>query len=250
MSSSTPLTIRVIPGAAPEHTGPAAPSQAQSGTQSGARLGAATSSYASLLRRRRSELDALRAAMLDVLADPEDNSGDPGDAGTQDGGADAQADAQTDAPADAQIDLHAQDALRADVVEAAAPPDDRAAAEAAPVRQAVARSAHTAGSGLTNEDVRFAHVAEYLLNRAADFCGDRAVQTRGNWQMQIQIDPAILPGCSLQLSLSPFELMLRFDTTDVTSKTLISRHTPILKQRLAALLTERGTPREVEIVGA
>ena len=103
---------------------------------------------------------------------------------------------------------------------------------------------------LTGDEVRFAKVAEYVLNRARDFCTNDAVLKSGTWQTQFAIDPEIMPDCILRLSLSGSELTLRFDSADVTSRALISKYAGILKARLAALMTERGTSRDIEIVSS
>lgn len=103
---------------------------------------------------------------------------------------------------------------------------------------------------LTGDEVRFAKVAEYVLNRARDFCTNDAVLKSGTWQTQFAIDPKIMPDCVLRLSLSGSELTLRFDSADVTSRALISKYAGILKARLAALMTERGTSRDIEIVSS
>jgi hypothetical protein len=101
---------------------------------------------------------------------------------------------------------------------------------------------------LTQDEVRFAKVAEFVLNRARDFCTNDAVLKSGTWQTQFTIDPEIMPECVLHLSLSGSALALRFDTMDGTSRALISKYAGILKDRLAALMTERGTSPEIEIV--
>lgn len=108
----------------------------------------------------------------------------------------------------------------------------------------------TAPRKLTDQEVAFSHVAEYLLGRVTEFCSNRSVLANGSWQLQIHVDPNILPGCMLQIWLSGFSLMLRFETEDATSKALISRHSGVLKDRLSALLREHGTPREIEIISA
>lgn len=102
-------------------------------------------------------------------------------------------------------------------------------------------------SKLTADDLRFANVTEYVLNRVTDFCSDRAVLRNGTWQTQIPMDPKIMPDCVLHLTLSGYELTLRFETSDAVSQALISKHGGILRNRLAALLAERGASREIVI---
>lgn len=102
-------------------------------------------------------------------------------------------------------------------------------------------------SKLTADDLRFANVTEYVLNRVTDFCSDHAVLRNGTWQTQIPMDPKIMPDCVLHMTLSGSELTLRFETSDAISQALISKHGGILRNRLAALLAERGASREIVI---
>lgn len=92
-------------------------------------------------------------------------------------------------------------------------------------------------------------LVDYLLSQAAEFCSNPAVLARGNWQMTIGLDPQQLPECNLHLSLSYFDLALRFETAHPESRQLISVHRPTLHERLAALLKQAApdTPRNIEI---
>ena len=87
----------------------------------------------------------------------------------------------------------------------------------------------------------------FLVERAADFCCDRAVGAQGQWAIRLALDPAILPECTLHLSLSHFTLALRFETQASPSRQLVLHHEETLKAQLAATLAQRGEPRDIEI---
>ena len=88
---------------------------------------------------------------------------------------------------------------------------------------------------------------QFLVERAADFCSDRAVGAQGHWDVRLTLDPAILPDCTLRLSLSHFTLALRFETQTNASRQLVLHHERALKAQLADVLAQRGQPREIEI---
>ncbi|MEA3118269.1 MAG: type secretion control protein HpaP [Paraburkholderia sp.] len=89
---------------------------------------------------------------------------------------------------------------------------------------------------------------ESIVAQVADFCSNPAVLARGQWHITIPIDSALLPGCSLSLTLSYFDLALRFETTDERSKQLILQHVATLRESLQALMDSRSDdPRNIEI---
>lgn len=71
------------------------------------------------------------------------------------------------------------------------------------------------------------------------FCTNPAVNDSGRWTMNIPIDPTLLPGATLSMSVSYFELSLRFTTTDPTTKKLICLYNHALQQRLTQLVPTR-----------
>lgn len=91
-------------------------------------------------------------------------------------------------------------------------------------------------------------LADYLASRVADFCTDPAVLAQGHWTMRLTLDPAILPDCALSLTLSYFDLTLRFDTNDASSRQLVLHHADALRRRLEGLLARHDAPRTVEIL--
>ncbi|UEP25775.1 type III secretion system protein SctP [Burkholderia ambifaria] len=88
-----------------------------------------------------------------------------------------------------------------------------------------------------------------IVAEVSDFCANPIVVESGDWQLTIPIDPALLPGCTLNLALSHFQLTLRFDTTDERSRELISQHATTLRESLEEVMQSRfdGT-RSVEII--
>jgi hypothetical protein len=90
---------------------------------------------------------------------------------------------------------------------------------------------------------------ESIVAEVAEFCAHPIVVQSGNWQITIPIDPALLPGCTLSLALSHFQLTLRFETTLESSRQLISAHVATLRATLEQLMQSRldGT-RSVEII--
>jgi type III secretion control protein HpaP len=89
---------------------------------------------------------------------------------------------------------------------------------------------------------------DFLADRVADFCGDSAVLSQGDWQVTVLLDPAILPATKLQIRLSYFDLHLRFECRDSGEKQLILDHSGILKSRLEVLLASQGVTREIQIL--
>lgn len=91
-------------------------------------------------------------------------------------------------------------------------------------------------------------LADYLASRVADFCTDPAVLAQGHWTMRLTLDPTILPDCALSLTLSYFDLTLRFETNHASSRQLVLHHADMLKRRLESLIAQHDAPRTVDIV--
>ena len=90
---------------------------------------------------------------------------------------------------------------------------------------------------------------ESIVEQVADFCSNPAVLARGHWDITIPIDPTLLPACTLRLTLSHFDLTLRFDTTDEGSRQLILQHAAMLREGLEQVMQTRfDTPRGIEII--
>ncbi|WP_343732519.1 type III secretion system protein SctP [Duganella sp.] len=91
------------------------------------------------------------------------------------------------------------------------------------------------------EAMRTARLASVI----AQFCNAPSIMDSGNWELQIAIDPALLPATRLYLHLSSCRLLLRFESADHQARSVIWDHSKELQQRLSALLPARI---EVDIV--
>jgi type III secretion control protein HpaP len=127
--------------------------------------------------------------------------------------------------------------------------DDEAAAKQ---REALVQQVSSASvpvvDALFRTQGHFLELATSLANEVAAFCADPAVGRAGNWNAQIPLDPSILPDTTLYLSLSPFQLSLRFDTSSIETKSLLLHHSTMLEREIDSLLTAWSAPREIEIM--
>jgi type III secretion control protein HpaP len=90
---------------------------------------------------------------------------------------------------------------------------------------------------------------ESIVAQVADFCSNPAVLTGGSWHITIPVSPQLLPACTLSLTLSHFDLTLRFDTTEERSRQLILQHAATLRESLEQVMQSRfDTPRNIEII--
>ena len=76
----------------------------------------------------------------------------------------------------------------------------------------------------------------------ARFCNGPGILDSGGWQLQIAIDPALLPATRLHLTLSSCRLSLRFETTDPDTRRVILDNSKELQHRLSTLL-----PAQIEV---
>ncbi|WP_342612097.1 type III secretion system protein SctP [Burkholderia ambifaria] len=159
-----------------------------------------------------------------------------------------------DVPPDAAREAPAERQARgADVDVDDAAPQDRAAPSAVDAQADALRERHLDAlaapflTALSRQEARVAGLMHFLADRIADFCTDEAVAAHGNWSIHLRIDPALLPECALHLTLSHFDLVLRFETPSEPVRALICRHEDTLKQRLVSLLAHLRMPREVAI---
>jgi type III secretion control protein HpaP len=97
------------------------------------------------------------------------------------------------------------------------------------------------------EQLRVIELMRFVAAHVADFCGDDAVLENGNWTVRLKLDDALLPGCTLELHLSHFEVMLRFDSDSHSTRQLICRHVPVLKEQLVNMLRRLAVQRHVSI---
>ena len=115
-----------------------------------------------------------------------------------------------------------------------AQPDVLPAAAAAPVLPELALSGRIARACARDErtSLRMARLAAVI----GDFVNTPAVIDSGCWEMQIALDPALLPATRLRLSLSSWRLSLRFESNDRDARCVILDNSRELQHRLQALL--------------
>ncbi|OAJ61461.1 hypothetical protein A6V36_24100 [Paraburkholderia ginsengiterrae] len=94
---------------------------------------------------------------------------------------------------------------------------------------------------------QFLELATSLATEVTAFCANPAIGNAGNWEVQIPLDPAVLPDTTLYLSLSCFVLSLRFDTSSAETKQLLLNHSAMLEREIDSLLKAWGAPREIEL---
>lgn len=82
-------------------------------------------------------------------------------------------------------------------------------------------------------------LAQHLAENVARFCTSPAITRAGQWEIAVELDPAILPRTELHLSLSGAALTLRFDSRDPRGRQLICDNSNELKIRLEAHLGGR-----------
>jgi type III secretion control protein HpaP len=139
---------------------------------------------------------------------------------------------------------------------AASPPGELhldAIAAIASLRGPYASAHYGAPVNAIEPPARAAHSAqqfvESIVAQVADFCSNPAVLTRGSWHITIPIAPHLLPVCTLSLTLSHFDLTLRFDTSEERSRQLILQHAATLRESLERVLQSQfDTPRSIEII--
>jgi type III secretion control protein HpaP len=102
-------------------------------------------------------------------------------------------------------------------------------------------------AALAAQQAHLAQLMHFLATRIADFCSDRAIVASGHWSAQLRLDAALLPDCTLHLTLSHFELALRFEARDPAVRQLICAHQAVLKRQLETLLDALDSPREVSV---
>lgn len=86
-----------------------------------------------------------------------------------------------------------------------------------------------------------------LSREIAAFCGDPAVAAGGQWEAHVVLNDRILASTELHVSLSHFDLQLRFDTQDREARQLLLAHSVALEQELDTMLRAWGQPRTVRL---
>ncbi|MGS0891219.1 type III secretion system protein SctP [Burkholderia stagnalis] len=123
-------------------------------------------------------------------------------------------------------------------------------AELAECRAIAARIAHAAApiAAVTLQEQRdHLGLLGVLSREIAAFCGDAAVASGGPWEAHVVLNDRILASTELHVSLSHFDLRLRFDTQDRDARQLLLAHGMALERELDAMLRAWGQPKTVRI---
>ncbi|VWC38117.1 type III secretion protein HpaP [Burkholderia lata] len=88
---------------------------------------------------------------------------------------------------------------------------------------------------------------DVLSREIAAFCTDGAVASGGQWEAHLVLSDRILAATELQLSLSHFDLQLRFDARDLEARQLLLAHSTALEHALDTMLRAWGQPKRVRI---
>ncbi len=147
-----------------------------------------------------------------------------------------------------RFDWHDESDTNARPDEAADADDGATASQRETLVQQVSAASVPVVDALLRTQGRFLELASSLANEVATFCADPAIGNGGNWDVQMPLDKSILPDTTLYLSLSPFQLSLRFDTTSIEVKTLLLHHSTMLEREIDSLLRAWSTPRDIELM--
>ena len=85
---------------------------------------------------------------------------------------------------------------------------------------------------------------EYLASVVAKFCNSPSIAEGGGWELRIGLNPSVLADSKLFLQLSSYRLLLRFETENPRSKSLIYDNIKELSARLHSLM---GGKIDVEV---
>lgn len=99
---------------------------------------------------------------------------------------------------------------------------------------------------LTGEEFLSKTLAQ-LIEAVTKFSCNRAVNTLGEWELTIDLDPTLLPSTTLIMCISVSELSLRFTSTDPATNTLICRYSKTLHYKLTKYMKQYDYPRTVKI---
>lgn len=86
-----------------------------------------------------------------------------------------------------------------------------------------------------------------LAQTVEQFCTDSSVFHSGQWDLEIELDPGVLPHTTLVLHVSSFVVHIRFHVHHPKSKRLISDYRLSLKRRLEKAMSRSGNARDVVI---
>lgn len=81
----------------------------------------------------------------------------------------------------------------------------------------------------------------FMVDGFSDFCCSQPIVESGQWQGSMRMPQKILPETMLQLEVSPFHVLLRFETDHPVSREILQRHSDALRERVTAALQDART---------
>ncbi|MGU7843994.1 type III secretion system protein SctP [Burkholderia sp. AW33-5] len=111
------------------------------------------------------------------------------------------------------------------------------------VRNAIA----PAVSVIVERQEHFLQIAGMLSREIGAFCGDSAIVSAGNWEVQMTLDPELLPHTTLHVAVSRFTIRLRFDVSDRETRDLLLTHSNLLERELDKVMRSRGEARDIQL---
>ncbi|MPV67770.1 type III secretion system protein SctP [Burkholderia sp. BE17] len=111
------------------------------------------------------------------------------------------------------------------------------------VRHAIA----PAVSVIVERQEHFLQIVGMLSREIGAFCGDSAIVSAGNWEVQMTLDPELLPHTTLHVALSRFNIRLRFDVPDRETRDLLLTHSDLLERELDKVVRSWGEARDIQL---
>ncbi|WP_423760239.1 type III secretion system protein SctP [Burkholderia sp. NLJ2] len=94
---------------------------------------------------------------------------------------------------------------------------------------------------------RFLKIAGLLTREIGAFCSDSAIVSAGNWEVQVPLDPELLPHTTLHVALSRFNIRIRFDVPDGETRDLLLKHSVLLERELDKVMRSWGEARDIQL---
>ncbi|MCU9952149.1 MULTISPECIES: type III secretion system protein SctP [Burkholderia] len=94
---------------------------------------------------------------------------------------------------------------------------------------------------------RALQIVSLLTREIGTFCSDRAIVSAGNWEVQVPLDPELLPHTTLHVALSRFNIRIRFDVPDGETRDLLLKHSVLLERELDKVMRSWGEARDIHL---
>ncbi|MCA8023430.1 type III secretion system protein SctP [Burkholderia metallica] len=118
-------------------------------------------------------------------------------------------------------------------------------AECRVIATRIANAAAPIASATLQERRNHLGLLSALSREIAEFCSDPAVAAGGQWEAHVVLNDRVLASTELHVSLSYFELQLRFDTQNSEARQLLLAHSIALERELDSMLRAWGQLRTV-----